>query len=931
MKNIARFFCISFWFVSAMPYAQSLCSTAVPCKATLIPGLIQAEDYANFYDQTLGNVGKQYRNDSVDIQDTADTGGGYNIGWIDGGEWFEFPINVTATGNYEASVRVASLRGGGMFTLEVDGRTLGKTFIVDSTDAWQNWATLTTTLGNLTAGSKTLRVQVQAGAFNVNWIELKQMAGTNNTSEGSGTNTSSTPAGTAAAPGVVLNDATFTTSGATGWFTSNNPSPVTTGGDFLTIRLDDPKYGNVYKVIAPQTLQLGEALALTFDVARTAPVRGDLAVSLVDTTNSSYGYGFNASLGTAVNTVISRTQYQARQNTYAGGHNAFAGNTVAPVVGTNIASDFDTYKFRVERIAKDALWFQVSQSGVLLQSTIKTYDGTDQAADQLHSTFNRIVIGWGDTQLSQPSLESIKIDNVKLQKAAVILPEKLWVDYITKASSRLTNWSAAGYLFGDKAIPNAAVTHNVTRYGAVANDGKDDTLAVQKAIDAAGNAGGGVVFFPAGQFDFQKVNNNGHALSVTKPNVVLRGSGSGASGTLLKQWTRKPTGAGLERWYLIDVRAPFTADAGVKLAVNAEKNSRRIKLVNNSQAIKAGDILRLELISTLVDGARDPRINLKYAAPASYDNGVIESRFLGFNGFTVHSLTVQAKSVAADGLTIDLWQPLPGTFLTEDNARVRKYSSTIYFVGVEKLKILGAFDDATYTHHGSWEKDYGWNGIGFKGVVHGWVRDVVLEKMTEDIIVEESMNCTIENIKTLTRGHLGISLLMSYYNLVRNYEVAASRSHFISTANQSGVNVWSGINNTTGKHGEIDFHGSGRSYSNLVENSTNMRVSASGDPKNLLHAGQFNTFWNIEVGLPVVADDFFSQGVYNYANNGVFPLSKQHQHFPKSIVVGVGRQGAAVNVGDSKLARDDQWLYVNSPGPSVYPQSLYNAQKKLGK
>jgi Carbohydrate binding module (family 6) len=152
--------------------------------------VVQAENYLGFNDTTAGNAGGQLRNDNVDLQVTTDTGGGHNVGWTDTGEWLEFPINVTQAGTYQASVRVASLNGGGMFTLESGGQTLA-TFAVNATGGWQTWTTLTANLGNLTAGAKTLRVQIQAGNFNLNWVELK--LGTPTSSSTGGGSSSSAP------------------------------------------------------------------------------------------------------------------------------------------------------------------------------------------------------------------------------------------------------------------------------------------------------------------------------------------------------------------------------------------------------------------------------------------------------------------------------------------------------------------------------------------------------------------------------------------------------------------------------------------------------------------------------------------------------------------------------------------------------------------
>ncbi len=144
-----------------------------PLAGIAIPGKFQAESYNRFYDTTAGNTGGKFRNDNVDIESAADAGGGFNVGWIDGNEWLEYDVNVTSTKNYTADVRVASIQSGGMFTLEVDGVTKGNTFTINSTGGWQSWKTLSTNLGSLSQGKHTIRIKVQSGLFNINWVELR--------------------------------------------------------------------------------------------------------------------------------------------------------------------------------------------------------------------------------------------------------------------------------------------------------------------------------------------------------------------------------------------------------------------------------------------------------------------------------------------------------------------------------------------------------------------------------------------------------------------------------------------------------------------------------------------------------------------------------------------------------------------------------------
>ncbi|WP_044913572.1 right-handed parallel beta-helix repeat-containing protein [Butyrivibrio sp. WCE2006] len=58
-------------------------------------------------------------------------------------------------------------------------------------------------------------------------------------------------------------------------------------------------------------------------------------------------------------------------------------------------------------------------------------------------------------------------------------------------------------------------------YGAVANDGKGDTEAINRTIDAAGEAGGGTIVFGAGTYDIDVIDFHGTAVAVnvTKPNI----------------------------------------------------------------------------------------------------------------------------------------------------------------------------------------------------------------------------------------------------------------------------------------------------------------------------------------------------------------------------------------------------------------------------
>jgi CxxC motif-containing protein (DUF1111 family)/predicted lipoprotein with Yx(FWY)xxD motif len=132
---------------------------------------IQAEDYINYFDITpLNSGGANYRNDQVDIEVTTDVDGGYNIGYIDASEWLEYPITLAA-GTYSISTRVASESGGGNYSLSINGKAIGSD-LVNSTGGWQNFTTSNVNSFNVNSGTHTLRIDVNSGSFNLNWLQV---------------------------------------------------------------------------------------------------------------------------------------------------------------------------------------------------------------------------------------------------------------------------------------------------------------------------------------------------------------------------------------------------------------------------------------------------------------------------------------------------------------------------------------------------------------------------------------------------------------------------------------------------------------------------------------------------------------------------------------------------------------------------------------
>ena len=170
--------------VDPPPAPQPGASTPYSGTPVALPGRIEAENYDKggegiaYHDTTAGNSGNAYRKDGVDIAASADTGGGYNVGWTTGGEWLRYSVQSPAARSYTLDVRVGSKGAGGTFHVEIDGVNVTGTMTAPNTGAWQTYTTLSKTGVSVTTGPHVVRlvldgVGASGSVANFNWIAFR--------------------------------------------------------------------------------------------------------------------------------------------------------------------------------------------------------------------------------------------------------------------------------------------------------------------------------------------------------------------------------------------------------------------------------------------------------------------------------------------------------------------------------------------------------------------------------------------------------------------------------------------------------------------------------------------------------------------------------------------------------------------------------------
>jgi hypothetical protein len=278
---------------------------------------------------------------------------------------------------------------------------------------------------------------------------------------------------------------------------------------------------------------------------------------------------------------------------------------------------------------------------------------------------------------------------------SALYPED-WTPAFTDEEGRfLHDFSYAGYRAGEQEpgsnIPSFLVDV-VADFEADATGESDATAAVQGAIDAVAQAGGGVVFFPPGLYRLDGT------LSVTHSSVVLRGESSAES----RLYFTKSEGMGYQGH--IRFVGNLSSDLEIPLAEDGESRSFQVH-VEDASALSIGEDIAIGWVIT----------------PGFVAAHGMEGTWQAFNDTWQPFFWREVVGVDTSGnphvVTVDV--PLRYPARVSDMASIRRYTGYLEECGVESLGFANAVEWSA-----AWAQMQV-HVLEMHGVKDAWIRDVV--------------------------------------------------------------------------------------------------------------------------------------------------------------------------------------------------------------
>ncbi|NUK08282.1 hypothetical protein HRW18_09710 [Streptomyces lunaelactis] len=493
----------------------------------------------------------------------------------------------------------------------------------------------------------------------------------------------------------------------------------------------------------------------------------------------------------------------------------------------------------------------------------------------------------------------------------------------------------AGQRHGAAHFPRRPVLANVLAYGAERDGSADAAPAINRAVAAVGERGGGTVLIPAGTYRIDDLIRIGHS------NVVLRGAGSGRT----KLYATKnlteligPYGSryggdksswswagGLiwlcprDRWAqltdAIKVKAwPFEGWTGNRrdqwrtlATVRSARRGDWSVTVADASALRRGQLVLLRL----ADDAGHTLLEHMAGGGAGPEAYVWDDK-TKLTSYVPYEWPVRITAVKRNTVTLE--RPLPLDVRPEWDPRITTLATPLTGSGVEGLTL-----EAVETPQSQHLLDKGYNGVTFQCAYDCWADDITVRHVDNGFGLVAASACTLRRTRVEGRGshHPYFCREGSHDNLIEDFGIAQrttpapanTQLHGINVEGLSSYNVWS---RGQMEMGTFDTH-RGMPFANVrteitVNNNGRHGGDASAGP---LYGARF-THWNVTI------------------TNERAGLVKIDTIAPYSATVAIStvREFDQIDVPDFGGALNSRLEAYGSPG-ALHPRNLYEAQREL--
>ncbi|MDQ0794879.1 glycosyl hydrolase family 28-related protein [Streptomyces sp. B1I3] len=476
---------------------------------------------------------------------------------------------------------------------------------------------------------------------------------------------------------------------------------------------------------------------------------------------------------------------------------------------------------------------------------------------------------------------------------------------------------------------------DVRTYGAVPDGSADAAPAINRAIAAAGERGGGTVLIPPGRYRIDDVIRIGHS------DVVVRGAGSGRTTLHATRNLTEIVGpygsryggdksswswaGGLiwlcpqDRWDSLtdairEKAWPFEGWTGNRrdewrtlTTLAPARRGDRTVTVASTRDLEPGRLVLLRLADDT------GHTLLRHMAGDTEGAGayVWEDK-TKLTSYVPYEWPVRVTAV--HGRKVTLERPLPLDVRPEWDPRFTTLQAPLSRSGVEGLTL-----EAVETPQSPHLLDKGYNGVAFQCAYDCWADDITVRHVDNGFGLIAASACTLRRTKVAGRGahHPYYCREGSHDNLIEDFTVeqrtvpapAGTQLHGINVEGLSSHNVWS---HGLMEMGTFDSH-RGMPFADVrtditIENNGRHGGDASAGP---LFGARF-THWNIRV------------------TNGRAGLVRIDGLAPYSATVGISevREFDQIDVPDFAGDLHSRIEAYGSP-ESVRPANLYDAQRAM--